>query len=453
MRKLVLLFYILVGVNLMYGQEGTNILVLYHDTTYTTSQLKRLADRDTFMTSLTAVLASFNVATFDTNTTLTGLSSYKSIIVQETSFDVANARYFGRGARDSIKAWLSSGTSQDIKTLVLIGADEGYNYSRTGSSARDTAFSSGFLKFNYRLDDGNVTGQNSITGVNIDIGNVRPYTTTPVGSGFYPDAVQPLGSTVLYQYTGRGATDSVAAVAVVDTGYIAITQFLDPRYFTGVTEANGNFQEVLLELLLYAVANGGSFPGIIPVELTSFAASSVGSKVNLSWTTATELNNRGFEVERSLNNSDWQKIGFVQGYGTTTESKYYSYADSKLSNGHYFYRLKQVDFNGTFEYSPVVEVDVEIPAQFALHQNYPNPFNPVTKINFSLAVDSKVILKIFDILGQEVITLVNGNLTAGNQGVDFNGAGLNSGVYMYKLEATGIDGSTFSSVKKMLLNK
>ena len=115
--------------------------------------------------------------------------------------------------------------------------------------------------------------------------------------------------------------------------------------------------------------------------------------------------------------------------------------------------MKQIDFDGKFEYSNVVEVDVSSPAVYALEQNYPNPFNPSTKIAFRLAVDSKVSLKVFDVLGQEVATLVNANLGVGAHNVDFDASSLNSGVYLYRIEATGIDGTNFVDVKKMILTK
>ena len=190
----------------------------------------------------------------------------------------------------------------------------------------------------------------------------------------------------------------------------------------------------------------------IPVELVSFETSVSGTNVNLSWKTATEINNAGFEVQRN-NNGEFQTIGFVQGHGTTTETQAYSYTDRSLNYGTYAYRLKQVDLDGTFEYSNVVEAEVVAPAVFALNQNYPNPFNPSTIINYQLAVDSKVSLKIFNILGQEVAELVNSNIVAGSHTATFNAAGLNSGVYMYRLEAIGTDGSNFVDVKKMSLTK
>lgn len=192
--------------------------------------------------------------------------------------------------------------------------------------------------------------------------------------------------------------------------------------------------------------------GLVPVELVSFAATTNNSDVTLNWSTATELNNSGFQIERS-NGSAYEVVGFVAGHGTTTEVRNYNFVDQNVASGTYSYRLKQVDFDGTFEYSNAIEVEVLGVKEFALGQNYPNPFNPSTTINFSLAVDSKVSLKIFDVLGQEVATLLNGQMAAGNQKVSFDASSLNSGVYFYRIDASGVDGQKFSSTKKMILTK
>ena len=193
--------------------------------------------------------------------------------------------------------------------------------------------------------------------------------------------------------------------------------------------------------------------GIIPVELTSFKSSINGNAVTLFWETATEVNNSGFMIQRKLKGDDYTEIGFVPGFGTTAEPKKYSFADNNLNSGSYSYRLKQIDFDGTFSYSDEIEVEIVAPIAFGLDQNYPNPFNPTTKISFSLPSDSKITLKVFDILGQEVITLINGNLASGVHTYDFNAKNLNSGVYFYKLEAAGQNGVSFTDVKKMILIK
>lgn len=191
---------------------------------------------------------------------------------------------------------------------------------------------------------------------------------------------------------------------------------------------------------------------LIPVELTSFTATVSGNNVQLNWATATEKNNLGFEVQRKSGN-DFVVIGFVNGNGTTTNTQSYSYTDRNLLSGNYIYRLRQVDYNGAYEFSQTVEVNIGAPNTFSLEQNYPNPFNPSTKINFYLAVDSKVVLKAFNLLGEEIRTLIDGNLTAGSHRIDFDASNLNNGIYIYKLEAVGIDGSTFTGVKKMTLIK
>ncbi len=192
---------------------------------------------------------------------------------------------------------------------------------------------------------------------------------------------------------------------------------------------------------------------VVPVELTSFTASVIDGNVTLNWSTATETNNSGFEVERKFNGSDFATVSFINGNGTTTAIHNYSFTDYNLIEGNYSYRLKQVDFNGQSEYSKTINVEITTPVEFNLAQNFPNPFNPSTKISFGLAVDSKVKLSVYNLLGEQVAQLLNSNLTAGTHNVSFNASNLNSGVYFYRIDAAGIDGQNFSSVKKMILTK
>lgn len=186
---------------------------------------------------------------------------------------------------------------------------------------------------------------------------------------------------------------------------------------------------------------------VIPVELTSFVANSNGSNVLLNWSTATEINNSGFEVERKSSSSDWVKVGFVPGAGTTTEVKKYSFTDKNLTAGSYSYRLKQIDYDGTFAYSSIVEVDVEIPAVFDLAQNYPNPFNPNTNITYFLPVDAKVKLSVYSVTGELVKELVDDFQSAGSYTVNFDAGNLASGMYIYRIVA----GDFVKSHKMMLL--
>jgi plastocyanin len=201
-------------------------------------------------------------------------------------------------------------------------------------------------------------------------------------------------------------------------------------------------------LVVDGVRIATSWSDVIPVELSSFTASVNANSVNLTWITASETNNKGFEVQRKTANSDWSVISFVNGQGTSTKTKVYSYVDGNLDAGNYYYRLKQVDFDGSFEYSNIVTADVSAPAKFELSQNYPNPFNPTTKINFAVPTNGNVNLTVYNVLGQKISTLVNGNMKAGNYTVDFNASDLNSGLYFYKLESSGA-----TQVKKMMLLK
>jgi predicted acyltransferase (DUF342 family) len=189
----------------------------------------------------------------------------------------------------------------------------------------------------------------------------------------------------------------------------------------------------------------------LPVELVSFTATATGLNADLHWSTATEINNSGFEIQRRQT-SDWAKVGFVAGAGTSNSPRNYSYIDSKLSAGSYAYRLKQIDNNGAFKYGTTVEVAISsAPAAFALAQNYPNPFNPSTVISYSLEKAGMVSLRVYNLLGQEVATLVNGPQEAGVYSVPFNTSkalGLSSGVYVYRLEA-----GSFVSTKKLVLMK
>ncbi len=202
----------------------------------------------------------------------------------------------------------------------------------------------------------------------------------------------------------------------------------------------------------------GNQDGPLPVELVSFKSVVKGTTVTLKWNTATEVDNYGFDIERSVINSgkaqNWEKIGFVQGAGNSNSPKEYSYSDKNLAGGKYMYRLKQVDTDGTFDYSPEVEGDIVIaPAAFALNQNYPNPFNPSTVITYQLPENSFVELQIYDILGNLISSLVNESQEKGIYEVEFNATGLSGGIYLCRLNAEGNGTRTFSAVKKLTLLK
>jgi hypothetical protein len=195
------------------------------------------------------------------------------------------------------------------------------------------------------------------------------------------------------------------------------------------------------------------YDAVVPVELVSFSASvsyqENGNVVELSWATATEMNNQGFYVERKSSHSDWTSLSFVQGQGTTTETHFYSYQDVDVATGSYSYRLKQMDFDGSSKYYNLGNVvEVSTPYTYSLSQNYPNPFNPSTTISWQLKNDGFVTLKVYDQLGKEVATLVNEEKPAGSYEIEFNASSLASGVYYYRISS-----GNFVDTKKMILMK
>ncbi|MGB5531279.1 MAG: M28 family peptidase [Ignavibacteriaceae bacterium] len=214
---------------------------------------------------------------------------------------------------------------------------------------------------------------------------------------------------------------------------------------------NQPYYHKMSRLTFGTVATLAEITEIVPVELLAFTASVNNSEVQLLWSTASELNNRGFEIERSINNTDnFVTIGFVEGKSSSTEINYYSFNDQPdlSGNSKLFYRLKQVDFDGTFSYSDVVQVTYDVPTAFVINQNFPNPFNPSTRITYFVPKESFVSIKIYDFLGREVKTLVNDFLSAGSYEIVFEASDITSGTYFYTMTA-----ENYSSTKKMLLLK
>ena len=192
----------------------------------------------------------------------------------------------------------------------------------------------------------------------------------------------------------------------------------------------------------------------LPVELQSFNAANVNTRnVKLTWITATETNNSGFEVQRTVSGEQgtvWNSVGYMPGKGTTTTPTTYTFEDIKLNSGKYNYRLKQIDNNGNFSYFNLSgEIEVGIPKKFNLSQNYPNPFNPATKIDFDLPQDARVRIVIYDILGREMKSIINEFRKAGYHTVTFNASGFSSGTYFYRFETEG--GNNVMTKKLMIV--
>jgi len=192
----------------------------------------------------------------------------------------------------------------------------------------------------------------------------------------------------------------------------------------------------------------------LPVELSSFTAKVIGKSIRLNWQTMSEINNFGFDIERASTSppQGWEKIGFVNGNGNSNSPKDYSFIDNNPnSSGEIWYRLKQIDNDGQFEYSDEINVMFSI-NNFELYQNYPNPFNPSTTISYQLPVDGRVKIVVFDLLGNEIYTLVDENKTAGRHETKFDGSMLSSGMYLYKIEIWN-NQLLYSMINKMTLLK
>ena len=268
-----------------------------------------------------------------------------------------------------------------------------------------------------------------------DVDNCWILRTNSLGDTIWTTVIKPYTNIPTYEYWSSG---------------YSIIQALNGDYILTGMQRQISFEQ---QVLLAKIASD-----IIPVELTSFTANVTQNSVSLNWQTATETNNSGFEIERSeMSNvkgqTDWQVVGFVPGFGTTTEPKSYSFIDENVSEGIYQYRLKQIDFDGTFEYSQIVEVEIPSPTEFSLEQNYPNPFNPSTNIKYTISSRQFVTLKIFNSLGEEIETLVNEFQDAGvHSKLYIVNSTLPSGVYYYQLRVYPVGGAGgFVETKKMIL--
>jgi hypothetical protein len=276
---------------------------------------------------------------------------------------------------------------------------------------------------------GNPVAINNIALSIVGSGTLSTYNVNTDGTGNSP----------LITVSGASSGDEISANATL--------QVPGGTTYSGL---NNVLQLLVLGRTTTAIRTATTTWGALPVELSSFTANTTGRDVNLNWSTLTELNNSGFDIERKAFSSDgWTKVGNVSGNGTSNVSHNYTFTDRNLSSGIFTYRLKQTDFNGNYEYHNLNgEVTIGAPNTFELKQNYPNPFNPTTTISFDLPVNGNVSLKVFNTSGKEVATLVNETRSAGYYNINFNASNLSSGVYYYRLEANGV-----SKVMKMALIK
>lgn len=307
-------------------------------------------------------------------------------------------------------------------TSVLNGSQETPNpISTTGTGTGWTVLKDAATKIDYNL---------TVAGLSSNL-TAAHFHNAPSGTG---------GGVV----QGISFTDSSSSGTWTGFAENMISELLKNQLYFNVHTTNNPAGEIRGQIIF-----SNSTSGNIPVELISFSASTQENSVLLSWITATETNNYGFEIQRRKGNQDWQTVGLVGGKGTATEINRYSYLDQNLEAGNYFYRLRQIDFSGKFEFSKIINISIGLPQSFNLNQNYPNPFNPNTTISFTLPEKTKAELKIYNILGRQVAELINEVIDAGTYSLNFYAADLPSGVYIYQLST----GSGKEMAKKMIVLK
>lgn len=421
--------------NITFTRQAKGDVLVAYDSTATQGRVSR----DSVMAYLNMRGITFDLFNRGSNTSTNVMTfrGYKKIIwLGEGTSILANPQ------KDSLKAYLNNPGVGKSK-LIIAGEDVGYMLGRSASTYYDLDFVNNYLGFNFVADRPPSGAAQQLKWVYY----VPEFIDSTIGT--WPDVISvfnPLNghhllqfSDLTYNATGKVGTTNNVVVFGHDIESLRRSYFSPP----------GSPHVRFLDYAMLYVDNDG----IIPVELKSFNAAITGNLVSLNWVTATEMNNRGFEVQRKIDEGSFETIAFIEGKGTTMEQQSYTFTDKVSIAGKYSYRLKQVDFDGSSSLTDAVEVDVLAPAEFSLSQNYPNPFNPTTTINFGLAADANVTLKVYNALGQEVATLISNEMKAGTHQVELNASALSSGVYFYRIEAQGLNGNNFTSVKKMMLMK
>lgn len=357
--------------------------------------------------------------------------------------------------RDSLKAFLDNSTAPNKKSLAIFGNDLGYNNDpirNVSATAADTLFYRQYLRATYVSDDWGTSVVGSGDKIYGAPGSPFAGISGDSVADPFPDMVQAAtwyGGAAAFLPLTTTTGDSSAAVYYIGANYnVFYGTNVYANYRTKAATVDSPIE--IFDVIASFINNNG---GLVPVELSSFTANSVRNEVTLNWRTVSELNNSGFEIERAVNGTtNWSKVGFVSGNGTTNSEMSYTFKDAGLAKGTYGYRLKQIDFNGNYKYYQLSGlVSVGVPNKFELAQNYPNPFNPATKISYDIPFDSKVAIKIFDVTGREVASLVNQVQVAGYYTINFNASSLSSGVYFYQINADGGNQNFVKTLKMMLI--
>ncbi|MEO8399818.1 MAG: hypothetical protein ABI550_08410, partial [Ignavibacteriaceae bacterium] len=434
------------AINFYAQSQNNNLVVVYNN-----SNQFELENKYSVFEALNSLSIPFD--SLDRDSGIPDLASWNTVIWCEEE-DIPSPE------RSAIISYLNSGTTNSQKQLLIAGDDIGFNHGRSTQPQFDSLFYWYYLHAKFFVDDGNGVIDNS--GI---IGDAVNNSLRDSLISFFPDGIGTnFGSVPAYRFAELSSqSDTVAGIAFDGASYNVLYYGFEFREIA--TSINPSLQQLISGSLDWF--NNAS--GQTPVELTSFKADVTENKVKLSWTTATEKNNNGFSIERKSRGESFKQIAFVKGKGTATEKSTYFFEDEKPNAGIYIYRLKQIDYDGSFDFSNEIAVEISVPNKFALEQNYPNPFNPSTKIRYSIPTSPSssplvkgvnevgfVTLKVYDIIGNEVATLVNKKQAAGTYDVEFKAKGLSSGVYFYRLEVKNPEsgfGQAFISTKKMLIIK
>lgn len=395
-----------------------------------------------------------------TANTWTAIDAAGTNPIKVTSGGLTFTDYIGSGVGNAA-ALQSLGGEDDAKDIIPTQTS-GNVYASFMLNVTSIAGTTGGYFFALRSSgnshNGRIYAQANGGGYNIGIGNAGSPAVTPV----YLGTLYSFNTTylVIVKYTfNAGVGDDLLSLWVYSVPPPASEPAADfgPIHMTNMTDAT-NISSILLRqgtngnspaLVIDGIYVRNTWDnGVLPVELSSFTSTINNRDVTLNWTTQTEINNSGFEIERAVNGV-WTNAGFVAGNGNTTLSHSYSFTDRSLNIGTYSYRLKQIDYNGAFEYHNLTnEVIIGAPSTYSLSQNYPNPFNPSTVINYQLPKAGDVNITVYDLSGKEVKSLVNGKQEAGFYSVSLNASSLSSGVYFYTIRT-----NDFTNTKSMLLVK
>ncbi len=373
------------------------------------------------LTSGTLSLGSNNLTIASTKT-ITGASSSNYIVTNGTGYLIQQV------PATSTNVTFPVGTSSAYNPVILNNGGTTDNYSvRVASGTANVVSAAGVVADQWTINE-------AISGGTKSIAMTLQWNGTDEGASFASSR----SSGQIGQYSGSGTIWTLMGTTVAGS---------NPYTASNNSAITTNFSNSI-----YSVGLNSA----LPVELTSFTAAAVNSEIELAWATATEINNSGFEVQRSTVNNQqstinsWTDIAFVTGHGTTNAPQSYSYTDASARVGKYSYRLKQIDNDGKFVYGQVIEATVGLtPGTVFLDNNYPNPFNPSTKISFVLGTTGRATLKVYNLLGQEVATLADGEFNGGDtQTFTFDASKYSSGIYYYQLKSTA-----GTQLKKMMLLK